>query len=81
MGSSGTVVPNLEARICDDAGGALPAGRQGEIVVRGDNVMAGYWKNDRATAEVLRDGWLFTGDLGYIDEDGFLSVLVGRRVC
>jgi long-chain acyl-CoA synthetase len=78
MGSSGTVVPNLEARICDDAGEALPAGRQGEIVVRGENVMAGYWKNDRATAEVLRDGWLFTGDLGYIDEDGFLFVL-GRK--
>ena len=78
MGSSGTVVPNLEARICDDAGEALPADRQGEIVVRGDNVMAGYWKNDRATAEVLRDGWLFTGDLGYIDEDGFLFVL-GRK--
>ncbi len=78
MGSSGTVVPNLEARICDDAGEALPAGRQGEIVVRGENVMAGYWENDRATAEVLRDGWLFTGDLGYIDEDGFLFVL-GRK--
>ena len=78
MGSSGTVVPNLEARICDDEGTTLQAGQQGEIVVRGENVMAGYWRNDKATAEVLRDGWLYTGDLGYIDEDGFLFVL-GRK--
>jgi long-chain acyl-CoA synthetase len=78
MGSSGTVVPSLEARICDDAGKVLPAVQQGEIVVRGENVMAGYWRNDRATTEVLRNGWLYTGDLGYIDEDGFLFVL-GRK--
>jgi long-chain acyl-CoA synthetase len=78
MGSSGTIVPNLEARICDDEGRTLPAGQQGEVVVRGENVMAGYWKNDKATAEVLCDGWLSTGDLGYIDEDGFLFVL-GRK--
>jgi long-chain acyl-CoA synthetase len=78
MGSSGTPVPNLETRICDGEGRTLPVGQQGEIVVRGENVMGGYWKNDRATAEVLRDGWLFTGDLGYIDEDGFLFVL-GRK--
>ena len=78
LGSSGTVMPNLEARICDDGGKTLAAGHQGEIVVRGENVMAGYWKNDKATDEVLRDGWLFTGDLGYIDEDGFLFVL-GRK--
>jgi long-chain acyl-CoA synthetase len=78
MGSSGTVLPSLEARICDDEGRTLPSGQKGEIVVRGENVMAGYWKNDKATSEALRDGWLFTGDLGYIDEDGFLFV-VGRK--
>ena len=43
--------------------------------MRGENVMAGYWKNERATKEVLRDGWLYTGDLGYLDGDGFLYVL------
>ena len=78
MGSSGAVVPNLETKICDDEGRELPPGKQGEIVVRGQNVMAGYWRNETATADALRDGWLYTGDLGYIDKDGFLFVL-GRK--
>ena len=46
-------------------------GKKGEIVIRGENVMKGYWKNERATRETLRDGWLYTGDMGYMDEDGF----------
>ena len=75
LGSSGRILPDLEVRICDADGSALPAGARGEIVVRGENVMAGYWRNEKATAEVLRDGWLYTGDLGYLDEDGFLYVL------
>ncbi|MGE5199937.1 MAG: AMP-dependent synthetase/ligase [Rhodospirillaceae bacterium] len=75
LGSSGRVVPGLELRICDEGGRALPPGARGEIVVRGENVMAGYWRNERATAEVLRGGWLHTGDLGYVDRDGFLYVL------
>jgi len=75
FGSSGQVAPGIELRICDDNGDAVPAGHQGEIVIRGENVMAGYWKNERATAEALRDGWLYTGDLGYLDADGFLYVL------
>jgi long-chain acyl-CoA synthetase len=75
LGSSGSVVSNLEVRICDEHAHALGAGKKGEIVVRGDNIMAGYWKNEKATREVLRDGWLYTGDLGYLDSDGFLYVL------
>jgi long-chain acyl-CoA synthetase len=75
LGSSGRIMPDLDVRICDTAGRALPAGERGEIVVRGENVMAGYWRNEKATAEVLRDGWLYTGDLGYVDGDGFLYVL------
>ncbi|MEN6560050.1 MAG: AMP-binding protein [Acidobacteriota bacterium] len=75
LGSSGRVAPAIELRICDDQGRALPAGQTGEIVIRGENVMAGYWKNDRATRETIRDGWLYTGDLGYLDADGFLYVL------
>ena len=75
LGSSGRIVQNLEVKICDSDGNSLPVGAQGEIVVRGENVMAGYWKNERATAETLRGGWLYTGDLGYLDLDGFLYVL------
>ncbi|HTX99830.1 MAG TPA: AMP-binding protein [Bacteroidota bacterium] len=75
LGSSGLVVPNLELRIENESGQLVPTGSEGEIVVRGENVMAGYWKNERATCETIRDGWLHTGDLGYIDNDGFLFVL------
>ena len=78
LGSSGAIVPNLEVRICDDQGKPLPVGKQGEIVVKGENVMTGYWNNEKATRETIRDGWLYTGDLGYIDSDGFLYVL-GRN--
>ncbi|MCU0243477.1 MAG: AMP-binding protein [Acidobacteria bacterium] len=75
LGSSGRVAPGIELRVCDEAGRALPAGATGEIVIRGENVMAGYWKNERASRETVRDGWLYTGDLGYLDADGFLYVL------
>jgi long-chain acyl-CoA synthetase len=78
LGTSGYLVPNLEVRIRDDAGRDLPVGEQGQIVVKGENVMQGYWDNPRATAEALRDGWLYTGDLGHLDADGFLYVL-GRE--
>lgn len=75
LGSSGYVVKNLDLKICDDDGKELPAGQKGEIVIRGENVMKGYWKNERATREAIRDGWLFTGDMGYLDKDRFLYVL------
>ncbi len=75
LGSSGRVVPNLQLKICDEKGNELPVGEKGEIVVKGENVMVGYWKNDKATNETLKKSWLFTGDIGYIDEDGFLFVL------
>jgi long-chain acyl-CoA synthetase len=75
LGSSGSIVKDLAVRICDELGNELPAGQQGEIVVKGENVMAGYWKNEKATREAIRDGWLYTGDLGYVDNDRFLYVL------
>lgn len=78
LGSSGSIVPNLEVKICDEHGNQLPVGTQGEIVIRGENVMAGYWKNEKATAQSIRNGWLHTGDLGYLDADNFLYVL-GRE--
>jgi long-chain acyl-CoA synthetase len=75
LGTSGFLVQDLELKICDDEGNALPQGEKGEIVVRGENVMLGYWNNPEATAQALKDGWLYTGDMGYLDADGFLYVL------
>jgi long-chain acyl-CoA synthetase len=75
LGSSGLLVKNLNLKICDEDGNKLPPGEKGEIVVRGDNVMKGYWKNEKATRETIRDGWLYTGDMGYLDNDGFLYVM------
>jgi long-chain acyl-CoA synthetase len=77
LGSSGVLVKNLDLKILDDEGKELPMGEKGEIVVKGENVMLGYWKNPEATAGTIRDGWLYTGDMGYMDKDGFLYV-VGR---
>lgn len=78
LGSSGQLVPDLALRVLDEQGNDVPAGQKGEIVVKGENVMQGYWQNPKATAEVIRGGWLHTGDLGYRDADGFLFVL-GRE--
>ena len=78
FGSSGILAPGLDLRICDLLGHDVPPGEKGEIVVRGENVMAGYWRNPDATSAALRDGWLYTGDIGYVDRDGFLFVL-GRE--
>ncbi len=75
LGSSGYLVKPLDLKICDEDGNALPVGEKGEIVIRGENVMVGYWNNPAATAESIKDGWLYTGDLGYMDKDGFLYVL------
>jgi long-chain acyl-CoA synthetase len=75
FGSSGKLVPDLDLRVCDEDGNDLPLGEKGEIVVRGENVMAGYWRNPEATAKAIRDGWLYTGDLGHMDSDGYLFVL------
>ena len=75
LGSSGKPVVNLELKIVDEDGNEVPTGEKGEIIVKGENVMAGYWKNPKATEEALKDGWLHTGDMGYVDEDGYLYVL------
>ena len=75
LGSSGVLVKKLELKILDSQGTELPVGERGEIVIRGENVMLGYWKNPEATAATIRDGWLYTGDMGYMDKDGFLYVL------
>lgn len=75
LGSSGLIVRNLDVKICNEEGDELPLGEKGEIVVRGENVMKGYWKNEKTTRETIRNGWLHTGDMGYVDKDRFLYVL------
>ncbi|MBR5533154.1 MAG: AMP-binding protein [Bacteroidales bacterium] len=74
FGSSGKLVQPIELKICDAEGKELPLGEMGEIVVKGENVMAGYWKNPESTAETVRNGYLYTGDLGYMTKEGLLYV-------
>lgn len=77
MGTVGIGIPGVTIEVRDEADARVPAGTAGEVCVRGDNVMLGYWENPQATARVLRDGWLHTGDIGRMDAEGYLS-LVGR---
>ena len=74
IASVGVAQTLVEVRVVDAAGAPLPAGDTGEVVVRGETVMAGYWRNPEASAKPLRDGWLWTGDLGALDADGFLTL-------
>ncbi len=78
MGTSGKILANISLKICDENGKELPKGEKGEIVIKGDNVMKGYYKNPGASADALKNGWLFTGDIGFMDNDEFL-VVVGRE--
>ncbi|MFG1395042.1 class I adenylate-forming enzyme family protein [Xanthobacter agilis] len=74
LASVGVAQSVVEVRVADQDGRTLPPGETGEIVVKGPTVMRGYWRNPKATADAIRDGWLFTGDLGRMDDDGFLTL-------
>ncbi|MCW5632541.1 MAG: AMP-binding protein [Rubrivivax sp.] len=74
LASVGVAQTPVEVRVADAEGRTLPPGGVGEVLVRGDTVMAGYWRNPEATAAALRDGWLWTGDIGVLDADGFLTL-------
>ncbi len=78
LGTSGPVLPGVRCKIVDPDRKEVPKGTKGEIAILGDNVMKGYYKNKKASAEVLDNGWLYTGDMGYIEKDDFLMV-VGRE--
>ncbi len=80
IGSIGVPLPGTDARIVDPDDGVTDraAGEPGELIVRGPQVMRGYWRRDDATAETVRDGWLYTGDLAVMDDDGFFRI-VGRK--
>src|SRR5262249_47122423 len=69
---------NVEVRLVDDRDNIVPAGAMGEITVRSEFMMQEYWHNSDETARTIRDGWVYTGDLGVFDDEGFLSI-VGRR--
>lgn len=77
-GSIGVVIPGVEVKIVDDHGNEVPKGESGELIVKGENVMRGYYKDEEATAMVIKDGWLYTSDLARIDEDGYIF-LTGRK--
>ena len=74
LGSVGRAHTGVEVRVADAGDNPLPAGDIGEVQVRGDVVMSGYWRNPDATAQALKDGWLHTGDLGVLDNDGYLTL-------
>ena len=74
LASVGIAQTPVRVRVADEQGHDCPLGVTGEVLVRGDSVMAGYWRNPAATAAALRDGWLWTGDLGSLDADGFLTL-------
>jgi long-chain acyl-CoA synthetase len=71
----GSAVENFELRIVDESGSEVEHGRWGEIVIRGPGVMQGYWRRPEDTARAIRDGWFFSGDVGTMDEDGYVSIV------
>jgi long-chain acyl-CoA synthetase len=78
-GSVGVPLPGIEVRIISEAGETLPAGQVGEIAVRGPNVMRGYLNAREESEDALREGWLFTGDLGYLDGDGYIFIVDRKK--
>ncbi len=77
--SVGLPLPEYEVKIVDDELVELPVGQVGEIIIKGDNVMKGYYKNPEATEQTVINGWLLTGDLGYVDEEGFLYIVDRKK--
>jgi long-chain acyl-CoA synthetase len=80
-GSIGIALPDTDCRIVDAGTGteAMPAGEVGELTIRGPQIMRGYWKNEEETREVLRDGWLYTGDLATMDGSGYVFIVDRKK--
>ncbi|MDQ0898659.1 MULTISPECIES: long-chain fatty acid--CoA ligase [unclassified Paenibacillus] len=80
IGSIGIPFPDTDTKVIDsDSGQELPIGEIGEIIIKGPQVMKGYWQREHETAMTIRDGWLYTGDMGRIDEDGFFSIVDRKK--
>ena len=79
IGSIGLPMKGTKVKIVNDAGEEVPAGEEGEIIISGPMLMKGYWNNPEETAAVLRDGWLYTGDVGHIDEDGYIFITERKK--
>jgi long-chain acyl-CoA synthetase len=78
-GSVGTPVDGVEMKVVDEDDNDVPQGEVGEIVIRGHNVMKGYWRKPEATAEAMRGGWFHTGDMAKIDEDGYFFIVDRKK--
>jgi long-chain acyl-CoA synthetase len=78
-GSIGTPIEGVEMKLVDDDGKEVDAGEVGEIVIKGHNVMKGYWNRPDATEEAIKDGWFYTGDMGKIDEDGYYFIVDRKK--
>jgi long-chain acyl-CoA synthetase len=78
-GSIGTPISGVEMKVIDNDGNELPTGEVGEIAIRGHNVMKGYWNRPDATSDVIRDGWLHTGDMARIDDDGYFFIVDRKK--
>ncbi|MFX0138370.1 MAG: class I adenylate-forming enzyme family protein, partial [Candidatus Hodarchaeota archaeon] len=79
IGSIGLPLPGTEMKIVDDEGKEVATNMKGEIIVKGDNVMKEYFKNPEANEKTLKEGWLYTGDIGYVDEDGFFYIIDRKK--
>jgi long-chain acyl-CoA synthetase len=79
IGSVGEPLPHTQVQVVDEYGDALPAGQVGEIVVKGPQVMKGYLKNEEATRNTIKNGWLYSGDLGRFDQDGLLYIVDRKK--
>src|SRR5206468_9971269 len=75
----GTPIEGVEMKVVDDEDNDVPTGEVGEIVIRGHNVMKGYWKREDATEEVMRGGWFHSGDMATVDEDGYFFIVDRKK--
>jgi long-chain acyl-CoA synthetase len=79
LGSIGMPISSTDMRIVDDAGNVLPQGEQGEIQIKGPQVMKGYYNKPEETAKIIKDGWLSTGDVGFMDEEGYFKIVDRKK--